>query len=143
MDSNGIAHSPKVIEEEGSSSQEVQKGFGQTFHVDASVELENKSVNEQFDAGIFNGTEEEMISALVVGSKSKNEQFDAGSFDGADAQKISSPVAGKKYLGEHSDVGSPDGVDYRRTNSLQQSSVLEISPSKDPFVTPPRQAQKS
>ncbi|KAF5942473.1 hypothetical protein HYC85_020115 [Camellia sinensis] len=138
MDSNGIAHSPKVIEEEGSSSQEVQKGFGQTFHVDASVELENKSVNEQFDAGIFNGTEEEMISALVVGSKSKNEQFDAGSFDGADAQKISSP-----YLGEHSDVGSPDGVDYRRTNSLQQSSVLEISPSKDPFVTPPRQAQKS
>ncbi|CAL5414724.1 unnamed protein product [Camellia sinensis] len=142
MDSNGIAHSPKVIEEEGSSSQEVQKGFGQTFHVDASVELENKSVNEQFDAGIFNGTEEEMISALVVGSKSKNEQFDAGSFDGADAQKISSPVAGKKYLGEHSDVGSPDGVDYRRTNSLQQSSVLEISPSKDPFVTPPRQAQK-
>ncbi|KAL7176175.1 hypothetical protein ACSBR2_029686 [Camellia fascicularis] len=143
MDSNGIAHSPKVIEEEGSSSQEVQKGFGQTFHVDASVELENKSVNEQFDAGVFNGTEEEMISTLVVGSKSKSEQFDAGSFDGTDDQKISSPVAEKKYLGEHSDVGSPDRVDYRRTNSLQQSSVLEISPSRDPFVTPPPRAQKS
>ncbi|CAL5417608.1 unnamed protein product [Camellia sinensis] len=143
MDSNGIAHSPKVIEEEGSSSQELQKDFGQTFHVDASVELENKFVNEQFDAGVFNGTEEEMISTLVVGSKSKNEQFDAGSFDGADDQKISSPVAEKKYLGEHSDVGSPDRVDYRRTNSLQQSSVLEISPSKDPFVTPPPRAQKS
>lgn len=143
MDSNGIAHSPKVIEEEGSSSQEVQKGFGQTFHVDASVELENKSVNEQFNAGVFNGTEEEMISALVVGSKSKSEQFDAGSFDGTDDQKISSPVAEKKYLGEHSDVRSPDRVDYRRTNSLQQSSVLEISPSRDPFVTPPPRAQKS
>ncbi|PSS19498.1 Sterol 3-beta-glucosyltransferase [Actinidia chinensis var. chinensis] len=122
MDRNGNGCYPKDLEDEGiSSRQEVLKGRGQIFGGDASVESENKRVDELSDANAFNGAEEEI---------SKTQQLDACSFDMIDDQKTSS------------DVGSTHGVDYQMTNSLQQSSVLEITQSKESSVSSSPRARK-
>ncbi|XP_057503866.1 sterol 3-beta-glucosyltransferase UGT80B1-like isoform X2 [Actinidia eriantha] len=129
MDRNGNGSYPNDLEDEGiSSRQEVPKGLGQILGFDASVESENKCVDELSDANAFNGAEEEITSISVVGST--NKQLDACSFDRIDDEKASS------------DVGSTHGVDYQMTNSLQQSSVLEITQSKESSVSSSPRARK-
>uniref|UniRef100_A0A5B7BJR5 Putative sterol 3-beta-glucosyltransferase UGT80B1-like isoform X2 n=1 Tax=Davidia involucrata TaxID=16924 RepID=A0A5B7BJR5_DAVIN len=128
MDSNGIANMWKDLEEGGETRQEVQKGFGQTLGADVSAELD-KSVDEQFDAGAFDGAEDQRTSSLEVGSKSANEQFDADSFDGAGDQKTSSLLVENKSLDEQLDEDSTHGADHQRENLQRHSSVLEISQS--------------
>ena len=129
MDRNGNGCYPNDLEDEGiSSRQEVLEGLRQILGVDASVESENKCVDELSDANAFNGAEEEVTSISVVGST--NEQLDACSFDRIGDQKASS------------DVGSTHGLDYQMTNSLQQSSVLEITQSKESSVSSSPQARK-
>ncbi|XP_058188717.1 sterol 3-beta-glucosyltransferase UGT80B1 [Rhododendron vialii] len=110
MDNNGINSSPKdSIDLEGSSSRSI--------FVDASVELDKKLVGEVSDANAFRPAEEdEMADTFVVGSKSVIEQLE--------------------HWMVNSDVSSTNGVDYQQSNSLQQSTVLEITPSKDWRVSP-------
>uniref|UniRef100_A0A5B7ACA7 Putative sterol 3-beta-glucosyltransferase UGT80B1 isoform X1 n=1 Tax=Davidia involucrata TaxID=16924 RepID=A0A5B7ACA7_DAVIN len=131
MDSNGSHGTHNLredLEEEGETRQEVQKGGV----VDASAELEIKSVDEQINAGAFDAAEGQRTSSLEVESKYTNEQFDAGSFDGAGNEKASSLLVENKSL----DEGSTHGGDSQRTNSQRYSSVLEISQSKESSVSP-------
>lgn len=116
MDSNGIDSSPKdSIDLEGSNSRSIC--------VDASMELDKKLVGEVSDANIVRPSEEdEMAGTFVVGSKSVIEQLE--------------------HWRVNSDVSSTNGVDYQRSNSLQQSPVLEITPSKDWRVSPSHWAPK-
>lgn len=116
MDSNGINSSPKdSIDLEGSSSRSI--------FVDASVELDKKLVGEVSDANALRPAEkDEMADTFVVGSKSVIEQLEHWRVD--------------------SDISSTNGVDYQRSNSLQQSPVLEITTSKDWRVSPSPLAPK-
>ncbi|KAA8537907.1 hypothetical protein F0562_027513 [Nyssa sinensis] len=110
MDNNSISNLPKDLEEGGETRQEVQKGFGQTLGADVSAELD----------------------------KSVDEQFNAGAFDGAGDQKKSSLLVENKSLVEQLDEGSTLGADHRMTNFELHSSVLEISQLKQSSITPPR-----
>lgn len=115
MGSNGIHSSPKVLDLEGSSSR--------SNCVDASEELDKKLVGEVSDANVVRPAEEdEMAGTFVVGSKAVIEQLENWRVN--------------------SDVSSTNGLDYQRSNSLQQSLVLDITPSKEGSVSSSHRAPK-
>ncbi|XP_059631590.1 sterol 3-beta-glucosyltransferase UGT80B1 [Cornus florida] len=136
MNSNGIANSRKDLEKGDKTSREVQNGSGETDGVDGSTELATKSVDKQFNAGVFEGAEGRSTSSFELEIKSADQQFNAGSSHGAGNQGTSSLSMETKSLDELLDVGSTHRASSQRINSLRRSSVLEISQSKDSPASP-------
>ncbi|KAK3043879.1 hypothetical protein RJ639_000578 [Escallonia herrerae] len=122
----------KDIKEEGQCRQEEWN----EFQVDALRALKNNSSDERSNVSAFEGAEDRSTSFLDAASKSIDEPSSSRSCVGSDSPKTSSSMVENKNLDEQLDTGSINCADYTRRNSLQHSSIPEVSKLKELSFSP-------